>query len=122
MSVQKDWERRIGGRLKLRDLHILSKVVESGSMAKAASNLAMSQPAVSEAIANLEAALRVQLLDRTRRGIEPTIYATALLKHEHAIFDELRQGIKEIEHLANPSRGEMRIAAPEILIAGLVPD
>jgi DNA-binding transcriptional LysR family regulator len=67
-------------------------------MAKAASNLGMSQPAVSEAIATLEAALGVQLLDRTRRGIEPTIYAVALLKHEHTVFDELRQGIKEIEH------------------------
>ena len=53
---------------KLRDLHILSKVVEWGSMAKAASHLAMSQPAVSEAIFNLEAALRVRLLrpQRTR--------------------------------------------------------
>ena len=56
---KRDWERRIGGRIKLRDLHILSKVVEWGSMAKAASHLAMSQPAVSEAIFNLEAALRL---------------------------------------------------------------
>ena len=121
-AKQHDWERRIGGRLKLRDLHILSKTVEWGSMAKAASNLGMSQPAVSEAIASLEAALGVQLLDRTRRGIEPTIYAAALLKHEHIVFDELRQSIKEIEHLADPSRGEVRIAAPEILVAGFIPD
>ena len=121
-AKQHDWERRIGGRLKLRDLHILSKAVEWGSMAKAASNLGMSQPAVSEAIASLEVALGVQLLDRTRRGIEPTIYAAALLKREHAVFDELRQGLKEIEHLTNPSRGEVRIAAPEILIAGFLPD
>ena len=35
MAVERDWERRIGGRLKLRDLHILSKVVEWGSMARA---------------------------------------------------------------------------------------
>ena len=48
--------------------------------------LAMSQPAVSEAIFNLEAALRVRLLDRNARGIEPTIYATALLSAKSALF------------------------------------
>jgi DNA-binding transcriptional LysR family regulator len=64
----------------------------------------------------------VRLLDRNRRGIEPTIYAAALLKREHAVFDELRQGIKEIEYLSNPTSGEVRIAAPEILACGFVPD
>ena len=48
---QPDWEDRIGRRLKLRDLHVLAEVVRYGSMAKAANHLAMSQPAVSEAIA-----------------------------------------------------------------------
>ena len=121
MAVERDWERRIGGRLKLRDLHILSKVVEWGSMAKAASHLGMSQPAVSEAIANLEAALRVRLLDRNARGIEPTIYAATLLKRERIVFDELQQGIKEIEFLLNPETGEVRLGTSEILAAGLVP-
>ncbi len=118
---ERDWERRIGGRLKLRDLHILSTVVQWGSMAKAATHLAMSQPAVSEAIANLEAALKVNLLDRNVRGVEPTIYATALLKRERAVFDELQQGIKEITFLANPTAGEVRLATTEVLACGLVP-
>src|SRR5688572_20598860 len=116
-----EWEERIGRRLKLRDIHILSAVVHWGSMGKAASHLAMSQPAVSEAIANLEAALCVRLLDRSRRGIEPTIYANALLKRGHVVFDELLQGIKGIEFLANPATGEVRIECPETLAAGLVP-
>jgi DNA-binding transcriptional LysR family regulator len=84
-----DWEARIGRRVRLRDLHILSAVVRWGSMAKAASHLSMSQSSVSEAIASLEDALRVQLLDRNPHGIEPTIYANALLKRGHAVFDEL---------------------------------
>jgi DNA-binding transcriptional LysR family regulator len=115
------WESRIGRRLKLRDLHILFAVVQWGSMAKAASHLAMSQPAVSEAIANLEDALRVRLLDRSSRGIEPTIYAHALLKRGHVVFDELRQGIQDIEFLADPTVGEIRIASGEMLVAGLLP-
>jgi DNA-binding transcriptional LysR family regulator len=115
------WESRIGRRLKLRDLYILSAVVQWGSMAKAASHLAMSQPAVSESIANLEAVLRVRLLDRSARGIAPTLYAHALLKRGHVVFDELRQGIRDIEFLANPTVGEVRVASGDTLAAGLLP-
>ncbi len=90
-------------------------------MAKAAKHLSMTQPAVSDAIATLEDALQVQLLDRTSKGVEPTIYAEALLKRGHAIFDELRQGIRDIEFLADPTAGEVRIGCPESFAAGLVP-
>jgi DNA-binding transcriptional LysR family regulator len=110
-----EWERRIGRRLRLRDLHILSIVVERGSMTRAAADLAVSQPAVSDAIANLEAALGVQLLDRGAHGVEPTIYAAALLKRGHVVFDELRQGIRDIEFLADPTAGQVRIGCPESL-------
>ena len=55
------------------------------------------------------------------RGIEPTIYAATLLKRERVVFDELQQGIKEIEFLLNPEAGEVRLGTSEILAAGLVP-
>jgi len=81
----------------------------------------MSQPAVSEAIASLEDALQVRLLDRSPRGIEPTVYADALLKRGHVVFDELKQGIRDIEFLANPAVGEVRVGCPETMVAGFVP-
>jgi len=111
----------IGRRFKLRELYILSAVVERGSMAKGASHLAMSQPAVSEAIASLEETLKVRLLDRGSRGIEPTIYARALLKRSTVVFDELQQGLRDIKYLADPATGEVRIGCPESLAAGFVP-
>jgi len=112
----------IGRRLKLRDLQILAAVVQWGSMAKAASHLAMSQPAVSESVANLEDALRVRLLDRRPRGIEPTRYAEALLKRGHVVFDELKQALGDIEFLANPTVGEVRVTAGDTFAAGLLPE
>ena len=115
------WDSRIGRRLKLRDLRILFAVVEAGSMAKAASQLRMSQPAISEAIANLEGALDVRLLDRSRRGVEPTIYAQALLKRGHNAFDELDQGMREIGFLAHPTAGVVRVGCPENMMSGFVP-
>ena len=98
------WADRIGRRLKLRDLHVLSAVVQWGSMAKAAQHLAVSQPVVSAAVADLENAIGVRLLDRSRRGVEPTIYGRAILKHGMVAFDALKQGVKEIEFLADPPR------------------
>ena len=115
------WQDPVGRRLKLRDLHILATVVEKGSMAKAASQLAMSQPAVSESVAGLEAALRVRLLDRSSRGVEATRYATALLARSRVAFDELRQGMRDIEFLADPTAGEVRVACGDTLAAGLMP-
>ena len=115
------WADRIGRRLKLRDLHVLSAVVQWGSMAKAAQHLAVSQPVVSAAIADLEHAIGVRLLDRCRRGVEPTIYGRALLKHGTVAFDALKQGVKEIEFLADPTAGELRIGCPEWIAAGLLP-
>jgi DNA-binding transcriptional LysR family regulator len=115
-----DWDARIGGRVRLRDLHILLAVVECGSMAKAARQLGVSQPAVSEAVASLEHALSARLLERGRRGVEPTIYGHALLKSGRAAFDELRQGIKQIEYLRDPAAGEVRIACPESISAGIL--
>ena len=120
-TALKDWDNRIGRRLKLRDLHILSAVVQWGSMAKAAKHLSMTQPAVSDAIANLEDALSVRLLDRGSKGVEPTIYANVLLKRGLVVFDELRQGIRDIESLANPKAGEVRVGCPEALAAESCP-
>jgi DNA-binding transcriptional LysR family regulator len=115
------WEHRIGRRIRLRDLHILSTVVQWGSMAKAAEHLRMTQPSVSDAIATLEDALQVRLLDRSPRGIEPTIYADALLKRGDVVFDELRQGVRDIEFLSDAEQGEARVGCPESLTAGIVP-
>jgi DNA-binding transcriptional LysR family regulator len=118
--MAKQWSDRIGRRLKLRDLHVMLAVANSGSMGKAASDLAVSQPAISKAIADLEDALGVPLLDRSPKGIEPTIYGRALLKCGTAVFDDLRQGVKEIEFLADPSAGELTIGCTEPLSAGFV--
>src|SRR5262245_39645879 len=96
-------------------------VVQAGSMRKAASLLNTTQPAISRTIAELEHTIGVQLLDRTRQGVLPTIYAEALLKRGNAAFDELKQGIRDIEFLADPTIGEVRIACPEIVCAGLLP-
>ena len=122
MARKIDWESQIGRRLKLRDLHVFSTVAERGSMAKAAQQLGVSQPAVSEVIADLEHALGVRLFDRHTQGIEPTIFGDALLKRSDAVFDELKQSIRDIEFLADPTVGEVRIGCTESIWTTIFPE
>lgn len=112
---------RIGRRLKLRDLNIFVVTVKERSMSKAATVLAVSQPAISKAIADIERTLGAPLLDRTSHGVEPTLYGQALLKRAFAVFDELRHCVKDIDSLLDPTIGEVRIGCTEPLAAGLVP-
>lgn len=121
MAKEIDWEGRIGRRLRLRDLHILFTVVQRGSMAKAAQTLGVTQPAVSKVVADLEHTLGVRLLDRGPRGIEITKYGRALLGRANAAFDELRQSVRDIEFLADPTVGEVRIGCQETFAAAILP-
>src|SRR6185369_12199777 len=105
MSKIVDWDHHIGRRLRLRDLHVFFTVIELGSLAKAAAQLRVSQPAVSQLIADLEHATGARLFDRSSRGVSPTIYGRALLVRGRAAFDELKQGIREIEFLSDPAAG-----------------
>src|SRR5215475_3016827 len=115
-----EWGDRIGRRLKLRDLHILLAVVQCGSMSKAARQLSVSNPVVTKAVADLERILGVRLLERSPRGIELTPFGHAILSRSHAVFDELRQGVKDIEFLADPTAGEVRIGGTAPQIASFV--
>ena len=100
---------RIGRRMKLHDLHVLMAVVQAGSMNKAAVLLNTGQSAISRSIAELEHTIGVRLVDRNPQGVEPTQYGRALLDGGVAVFDDLRQAVKNIEFLADPTAGEVRI-------------
>src|SRR6187549_3327253 len=90
-------------RLKLRQLEILLAVADTGSMAKAATRLAITQPAISRALADAEQTLGVPLFDRSTHGVEPTQYGRALLQRVVGLFPEVQPGVKEIEILSDPT-------------------
>jgi DNA-binding transcriptional LysR family regulator len=112
---------QISRRLRLRQLNALVAVAKWGSMAKAAEHLAVSQPVISKAIAELEQVLGVRLFDRGPHGVEPTVHGNALIKRSNAIFDDLRTSVSELEFLSDPTVGELRIGCEETLATGLLP-
>ena len=100
-------------RLKLRDLQMVQALAEAGSMAAAAEQLALSQPAISKAMSELEHGLGVQLLDRNSRGVVLTESGRVLLERGRVILDEVQRGITEIEHLSDPTQGEVRVGTSD---------
>jgi DNA-binding transcriptional LysR family regulator len=121
MPRKVDWDSQFGRRVKLRDLHVFFTVAARGSMAKAAAQLGVTAPTVSEVIAGLEYALDVKLFDRSPQGVEPTIYGKVLLKRGLVAFDELKQGIRDIEFLADPTVGQLRLMCDESISAATLP-
>jgi DNA-binding transcriptional LysR family regulator len=59
-------------------------------------------------------------VDRSRRGVVPTPYGLALAKHSVAIFNDLRQGVQDIDFLSDPTKGEIRIGTTEPIATAIV--
>src|SRR5918995_7494574 len=91
---------RIAQRLTLRDLRVVAAIAKAGSMGKAALQLAISQPVVSKAVSDLERELGLTLFERTPAGVQPTAYGQALIRCSTVVFDDIRQGLMEIQFLS----------------------
>jgi DNA-binding transcriptional LysR family regulator len=117
------WDDRVSRRIRLKDLHTLQTIAELGSMAKASRHLALSQPAISKSMADLEHTVGAPLLDRSAQGVELTECGRLLIERGRVIFDELLQGMKEIEHRSDPTQGLIRIGTTEpltVLVAEII--
>ena len=115
-------EAHVSRRLRFRDLQVFLAVVQCGSMGKAAAEFGITQPSVSELISSLESTIGLRLLDRNSQGVEPTVYGQALLKRAVAAFDELKQGLRDLQYLANPTVGEIRIGCPDSVPTAILPN
>jgi DNA-binding transcriptional LysR family regulator len=107
-------------RLRLQNLRVLMAVIGAGSMGRARRELSITQPAISRSIAELEDIFGVPLLERGPHGVQPTAFGVALRDCGIAVFDDLRQGIKEIASLADPEAGEVLIGSGGFMAASFV--
>jgi DNA-binding transcriptional LysR family regulator len=107
--------------MELRHLRHLVAVIENGSLGRAARELNLSEPALSKSIRVLEGQLGVQLLDRGPRGMQPTVFGTALHRHARAVMTELAHAVGELRELRGVSKGVVRVGAQPSLASRMLP-
>lgn len=108
-------------RVTLRELRLLLAVARSGSILRAASEVGLTQPALSKSIGELEATFGVRLFDRNNRGVSVTPQGEVLLRRAKGVFDELCHAVDELQSLADAARGELRLGGTPAVCAGLLP-
>jgi DNA-binding transcriptional LysR family regulator len=98
-------------RLKTRQLLLLVALEEEGNIHRAAEALAMTQPAASKLLKDLEDVLGVPLFERLPRGMRPTVYGEAMARHARAALASLNQAHDEVEELRAGHFGQVTVGA-----------
>jgi DNA-binding transcriptional LysR family regulator len=101
-------------RISIRQLQTFALVYELGSLVKAASRLAVTQPAVTKRLRELEADIGVELLRRVGRGVEPTAYGDALFGHATAVLSELRAAANDLNAIYDGDGGSIVIGVSPV--------
>lgn len=99
------------GRLKLRQLLLVSTLGELGNLHKSAERLAMTQPTATKLLQELETTMGVPLFERSKRGMTPTPYGVALIRHARGLLADLNGARQEIHALASGAAGTLAIGA-----------
>ncbi|SAK78707.1 LysR family transcriptional regulator [Caballeronia ptereochthonis] len=103
--------RYVHSRLKTRQLLLVVALAEEGNIHRAAAALNMTQPAASKTLRELEEALGVTLFDREPRGVRPTLYGDAIIRHARAVLGSLDQAQEELIALKSGRLGHVSIGA-----------
>lgn len=99
-------------RYRFDDIAAFLQVVETGSISAAAQRLNLSKSVVSKRVTDLEAALGVELLHRSTRGVVPTDKGIAFHERAKEIMRELDQAAEQVAEREGDFCGELRVTAP----------
>jgi LysR family cyn operon transcriptional activator len=94
----------------LRHARYLVAIADHGSFTRAAAELHVSQPALSQQIRQLEEMLGARLLDRTGRIVRPTDAGRAYIDHARRALREFEAGQRAIHDVENLDSGALRLA------------
>lgn len=116
--------RRLVARLKWRQLALVVALDERRSLRQAASALAMTQPAATKQLRDLEGAFGYRLFERHAWGMAPTRYGATLVRYARGLVAELDEARRELAAVADGAEGALRVggvtgAMPALLAPAL---
>lgn len=91
-------------------------VAKTGSVTGAAKQLSISQPAVSQAIKQLETSLGIDLFYRAARGVKLTREGQLLFSYVEKGYEQIELGLEKMLQLKNMEGGEIRIGASDMIV------
>ncbi|WP_295814031.1 LysR family transcriptional regulator [uncultured Nitratireductor sp.] len=108
-------------KVTIKQIESFLAVASDGNFSSAARRLGTAQPALSQAVRDLETELGVRLFDRTTRRVELTSAGREFMGSAGKVMDDLDHAIQNARDLAERKRGRIRIAAPPLLAAVVLP-
>ncbi|MFB7733361.1 transcriptional regulator CynR [Streptomyces sp. NPDC056112] len=106
--------------LELRHLRYLLAVAEHGSFTRAAEDLRISQPTLSQQVRQLERTVGVPLLDRSGRSVRLTDAGETYARHARRALRDLEAGRRALQDVQDLTRGHLRLAATPTFTSYLV--
>lgn len=104
-----------------RQLEVIRSVILSGSVTSAASQLGVSQPAVSRLLKDCEEGIGFILFTRKQGRLQPTSEARAMLPELNRIFEGVDRLQRQAEELREMTAGSIQIATTPVLADTLLP-
>lgn len=106
--------------LKFRHLMLVQRLIEDGTVHKAARHLNVSQPAATAMLNDLERLVGLSLFTRSRQGVAPTEQALAILDRVRTILNEFDELVSSIERVAAGGTSLLRVGVvPQAFISYL---
>ena len=99
-------------RVETRRLEYFLKIIELGSISRAAAQFKIAQPALSQQLAVLEAEMHAKLVTRSVRGVSPTQAGLALYRHAQVLVRHLEQAQAEVSQLSGAASTPVSIGLP----------
>ena len=109
-------------RIKFRHLRCFLAVARIGSVSAAADSLALSQPAVTKTLKELETLLGSRLLTRNRSGARLTVHGEAFLPRAAACLVELERAVESVSKVSSEIDWRVHVGAMPSVEAGLLPE
>ena len=107
--------------LTIRQMRAFLAVADLGSFSRAAEQIGMAQPALSQQVRDLETKLDLRLFDRTTRRVDLTDGGREFRHAAIKILDDLERAVRQAGDRAGGQRGRVVIAAPPLLATAIFP-